>query len=674
MIDQLAFAATCKRAVGWSVRFLTIILLAAFSSAQEQTDLTQLSPEQLSRIEVTSVSKKEQKLSDTAAAVYVITQQDIRNSPATSIPELLQMVPGLDVARINGSRWAISSRGFNGLQDTMLVLIDGRSVIDPLFVGVLWSEQDLILEDIERIEVIRGPGSTMWGANAMNGIINIITKPAKETQGMLVSAGVGDEERSSASARYGGKLGKSTSFRIYSKYADDGPAGTLNGQPAHDSSRFIRGGFRMDSTVSPQDSFMFEGQGFNGATGIDSVGFSYIPPFTSNYVDHMGQQGENLLGRWIHKSLDGSATTLQSSYAHINHPSTGLAIDGDVAIISLQNEKPLGTRHDLVTGVEYDYKNARTASSNNILWWNPSNPTTSIASAFVQDEMLFANGNFRVTAGLRLEHSNVSGFALHPNARALWKLSPRHAVWVAYSSASLAPGADDTSLRHNLDAFSGPTGTQVLRQVGNPNVEPENMHALETGYRVQPIKTLSLDIAIFYNRYSQLVESELGQPFFEAGPPSRLVLPLISHNDVKGRSFGGEFMAKWTPRKVLSFTAAYSFLELDLTQSPKTFDHPAQELEGEAPRHQLAISSSALLARTLTLNTTLNFVDRRPSQRVAGYTHVDTGLVWRPLHAGEFRVGSENLFNKEHVEFLDPDVGASTRLGRNFYAKAIWRF
>jgi iron complex outermembrane receptor protein len=664
-----------KFAPAWCGTLLCVLVFTALGRAQDQTDLTQLSPEQLSKIEVTSVSKKEQKLSDTAAAVYVITQQDIHNSTATTIPELLQMVPGLDVARINGSRWAISSRGFNGFfQDRLLVLVDGRSVFDPLFNGVLWDEQDFILEDIERIEVIRGPGSTMWGANATNGIINIITKSAKDTQGTLISAGVGDDERSSASARYGGKLGRSTSFRIYSKYQDAGPAGTLDGQPAHDSSRFLRGGFRMDSTRSPQDSFMLEAQGFSGTTGVDSVGFSYVPPFASNYIDYVGQQGENVVGRWTHKSLDGAETTLQASYAHVVHPEIGVDVNGDVTSASIQHEQALGNRHDLVTGIEYDSKNARTSSTHNLAWWDPSNPNTTIASAFVQDEMIFANGNLRITLGLRLEHHNISGFAIHPNTRALWKLSPVNTVWLAYSRATLSPGPDDTALQLNVAAFPGVTGTQVLRLVGNPNVNAEQLNAFELGYRIQPGPKVSIDLATFYNRYSDLIVPELAQPFFEAGPPPRLVLPLVQHNDVKGISFGGELAAKWTPIKVLSLTAAYSFIAIDMTQLSQTFGNPAADLNGATPRHQMAITSSSPLAHSLKLNTTLGFVDRRTSQNIPGYTHLDMGLVWRPLQAGEFRIGSENIFNKEHIAFIDPQAGLSTQLDRTVYAKAIWRF
>lgn len=675
MIDHRAVIVRWRPVAGWTARFFMVFILTAFSHAQGQTDLTDLSPEQLSKIEVTSVSKKEQKLSDTAAAIYVITQQDIRNSTATNIPELLQMAPGIDVARLSGTRWAIGSRGLNGyIQDTMLVLIDGRSVFDPLFSGVFWNEQGLMLEDIERIEVIRGPGATVWGANAVNGIVNIITKRSQDTQGILVSAGAGDQERSSGAARYGGKLGKSATYRIFSMYDDNGPAGTLNGEPSHDSSRMLKSGFRMDGNTSSHDSFMLEGQVYSGTSGEDSVGFSYTPPFNPSFIDQSAQQGENLLGIWTHKSLDGSTTSLQASFAHVAHPETGLDVNGDVAIASLQYERPLGARHDLVSGVEYDFKQAQTSSSGNVVWWSPSNPTSRIASAFVQDEMLFANGNVRLTGGLRLDHSNYTGFAIHPNARVLWKISRIHSVWAAYSTADLILGPDDTFLHTNLTAFPGATGIQVLRLVGNPLLKPEHLHAFEMGYRVQLAKKLSLDIATFYNRYSGLIEPETGQPFFEAGPPARLVLPMVNQSDMNGGSGGGEFSAKWTPAKALRLGAAYALFEMEMTQAPGTFGAPAQELGGDSPRHRLALTSSVDLARTLALNTSLSFTDRRTSQNIPGYTLVDSSLAWHPAVPVELKLGCKNLFNKQHIEFIDAVAGPPTMLERSIYGRTTWRF
>jgi len=659
----------------WGLRTLSVLVLVTCSHAQDQTDLTQLSPEQLSRIEVTSASKKEQKLGDTAAAVYVITQQDIRDSAATNIPELLQMVPGLDVARISGSRWAISSRGFNGFfQDSLLVLIDGRSVFDPLFAGVMWDEQDIPLENIERIEIIRGPGAVLWGSNASNGIINIITKRAQDTQGTLVSSQMGDQTRSAGTAQIGDKLGKGTSYRVYSKYYDDGPAGTLDGELAHDSSRFLSGGFRLDSNLSSQSTLMLEGQGFNGASGVDTIGVSYLPPFAPEYVDHVSQQGENIMVRLVHQSLDSSVTTLQTSFSHVNHPETGLDVTGNVAIMTLQHEHPLGDHQSLVAGVEYDFKKAMTSSPGNIVWWQPGDPTTKIASAFVQDEILFFHGDVRLTAGLGVENSNVSGFDAHPNLRALWKITHMHTVWAAFSNASMIPGPDDTDLHVNLAAFPGASGTQVLRLVGNPNLDPEYLRGFEVGYRFQPDKKLSLDLATFLNRYTKMIEPEIGQPFFEDGPPSRLVLPMINENDVRGNTMGGELAAKWSPMPMVHFALAYSFIEMKMSQAVNTFGDPAAELADLTPRHKLTVNSSTNLTHNISFSQQVSFVDRRVAQDLPGYTTADTALAWKPSRPWELKTGVLNLFDKKHIEFIDSQAGESSMIGRSVYGKATWRF
>lgn len=514
----------------------------------------------------------------------------------------------------------------------------------------------------------------MWGANAANGIINIITKRAQDTRGTLVSSSIGDQEHTSTSVRHGGKLGKSASYRVYSRYDDNGPAGTLNGEPAHDSSRMLKAGFRLDAKSSERDSLMLEGQGFNGTNGVDSVGFSYSPPFSPSLIDKWTQQGENLQGSWTHKFLDGSTTSLQASFGHVAHPASQLDVNGDVAIATLQYERPLGNRHDLVTGVEYDFKSARTSSSNSLAWWAPANPSSRVASAFVQDEMLFANGAVRVTGGLRFDHNSYSGFAIHPNVRALWKISHTQSFWAAYSNTDLSLGPDDTSLNTNLAAFPGPAGIQVLRLVGNPLAKAEHLHAFELGYRIQPAKKLSLDIATFYNRYAGLIEPEAGQPFFEAGLPPRLVLPLINQNNLDGGSYGGELSAQWMPVKVWHLGVAYSYFQMEMAQSAGAFGNPAQELEGKTPRHRLSLTSSVELTRTVALNTSLFFVDRRTSMNIPGYTVIDSSVVWRPTSPVELKIGTKNLFNKEHIEFFDPVAGDATMLQRSVYGKATWHF
>lgn len=667
--------ARCLAAI---VKGMFVLLVGASCLAQSgSADLSQMNLEQLSKIEVTSVSKKEQKLGDTASAVYVITQEDIRNSGATSLPEVLRMVPGLDVAQINGSRWAVSARGFaSQYEDKMLVLIDGRTVVDPLFTGVFWNEQDLMLEDINRIEVIRGPGATLWGSNAVNGVINVITKSSRDTQGALLTAGAGDQQRMFGAVRYGGKLGKSVSYRLYSKYFDDGPAGTISGQPAHDSWRTSSGGFRIDAARSDRNSFVLEGQAFSLASGTDESGvISYTPPYFSNYIDKANYSGQNVMGRWIHKSFAGAETTVQASYAHVEQPETGTIVRGNTATLSLQHEMSIGLRHDVVFGTEYDFRAANTALTLPIVWWTPSNPEYGVASGFVQDEILFRNGNVRLTAGLRLEHDSFSGFALQPNLRGLWKVNPRNSIWLAYSQSSSSPSPSDTEMQVNIAAFPGPTGTQVLRQVGTPGVDSEKLHAFELGYRVQPVKKVSLDFATFYNYYWNLLGQTLGQPFFESGPPPRLVLPLVLKNNISGATFGGELTAEWAPFSAVQLRAAYSFMEMDLTERLPSGTNAASLLEGQTPRHQLYAASSLKLPQHFSLNSSLRFVDRRmAAPQVPGYTQVDSNLSWRKGDTLEFRAGAKNLLNKEHIEFKTGQSEAPDAMGRSVYGKVTCHF
>jgi iron complex outermembrane receptor protein len=671
MIDPRNVTVRWKPMAVWSARFFAVLVLSAFSHAQ--TDLTDLSPEQLSKIEVTSVSKKEQKLSDAAAAVYVITQQDIRNSTATSIPELLHMAPGLDVVQLNGSTWAISVRGFaEQFTNKMLVLIDGRNVFDPLIAGVVWADQDVPLEDIERIEVIRGPGATLWGTNAMNGVINIITKPAQETQGALVSAGVGTDERSYASVQYGGKLGNSTHYRIFTKDFDDGPAGEFAGLPSHDSFRSVRGGFRVDTRASDRDFLLWEGEAFSGEAGSQSLIPAYTAPFTHSFVDNVGHGGEDLMGRWIHKSLNGEETTLQASWAHVIHPQEGLDVHGNVVGLSLQHEKIVG-RHDFVGGFSYDFRDAHTSSDTTVSW-SPANLSFNIAGGFMQDEIVFLDGVLHFTAGIRVEHNSLNGWDAQPTVRLLWKVSPKQSLWTAYSLANRSADPDDTSIRNDISIFPTPRGLQVLELTGNPDIKPERMNSFETGYRVQMLKTLSLDATAFYSLYSGLLGQEPGQPFAEAGPPPRLVIPLIEQNDTAGHSIGGELAAQWVPVHGLRMMAAYSLIEFEFAQKTAAGITTDRQLWGQPPRHQLQLSSALNLPRHLELSNALSFVDRRTVQNIPGWTEVDSKLSWRPVTSTEFSLGVQNLFNKEHIEFISQLGGLPTTLGRTMNGRFTWHF
>jgi iron complex outermembrane recepter protein len=651
---------------------LSCLLLTGLAGAQDdRRDISQLSLDQLAQVQVTSVSKKAQKLEDTAAAIYVITASDIHNSTASSIPELLRRVPGLDVAQINGSHWAISARGFaEQYSDKMLVLIDGRSVFDPLFPGVYWNEQDLMLEDIERIEIIRGPGATLWGSNAVNGVINIITKPAQETAGPLITAGAGDKERSFGAVRYGGKLGSSAHYRIYSKYYDAGPSVALaGGLQAHDSARAVSGGFRLDASRAQRDFFTLTGKAFSGTAGLDSPTVSFTPPFTFSYVDFLAAGGENLMGSWTHESLNGQKTVVQTSYSHVLQPQLGVDVNGNSASASIQHERSLGSRHNLVMGLGYDFRSAHTSFTIPTVWWDPANSSYHTGSGFIQDEMLFANGSVRLTAGLRLERNTLSDLALQPNVRILWKITRVHSLWASYSLANEMASLDSAYVRGNQAVFLSPAGLGVARIVGNPNLEATKLNALEVGYRVQPSNRLSLDLATFYNKYTDLFGVEPGFPFFEAGPPPRIVQPLVIQNNNSLRSFGGEFGMKWLPVRNLQLSAAYSFIRLDAAAGQAMGLFQA----GQTPRNKLTMDSHINLSHALSLNSLLSFVDRRPVGPVPAYTQLDSALVWRPASSVELSLGAKNLFNREHVEFKSQQGALPTLLGRSVFGKVTWQ-
>jgi iron complex outermembrane recepter protein len=668
-----------NKSTNWNPALVCIVVLFLVcgipASAQDsEKDISQISLEDLSKTQVTSVSKKEQKLADAATAVYVITASDIRHSTATNLPELLHDVPGLDVAQVNGNSWAISARGFAEQFSTkMLILIDGRNVFDPLFSGTTWSEQDMPLDEIERIEVIRGPGATMWGTNAMNGVINIITKPASETQGTLLSAGTGSELRSLGEARYGGRVGKGTEYRLFSRYFDEGPENSASGQRAHDSDRRAMVGMRVDSRLSDRDTLTVEGRGYNSSAGFDRVQASYVAPYAVLGTDTNHSQSEGASTQWQHKSINGSLTTLQADFSHVIHQQSDLDFSENAAGLSVQHEMPVGTRHDVLAGVEYQYKQAEnTIIPNAPVWWNADDLQYSVASGFIQDEVLFRDGRIRITGGLRIDSNSLSGFSLDPSIRGLWKVARKHSFWAAYSLATRAVSLSDTGVNINTAAFPGPTGTVVLRYEGNPNIKPEKLRAAEFGYRADLTRKLMVDLATYYNRYSALGGNKPGQPFFEAGPPPRLVIPLVDEGNIWGSGWGGEAAIRYRPTHSWQVRSAHSYTKLNLREPVNPFGGAATLLQGQTPRNKVDLGSSYDFGQALTWNALASFVDRRVSGPVPGYTQFDSSFVWRPLPSTHVTLGVQNLFNKEHIEFVSSQIALPSRMGRTVYAKVTW--
>ncbi|HEX7183152.1 MAG TPA: TonB-dependent receptor [Thermoanaerobaculia bacterium] len=642
-------------------------------------DLTELSLEELMDVQVTSVSKRAEPISAAAAAVFVITQEDLRRSGATSIPEALRMVPGVEVARIDASKWAISARGFNGrFANKLLVLIDGRSVYTPLFSGVFWDVQDTLIEDVDRIEVIRGPGATLWGANAVNGVINIITKSAHETVGGLLAAGGGSEERGFAGLRYGGALGKSSAYRVYGKSFERGSGERLAGGAAADDWSMSRGGFRLDSALSAGSALTVEGGFYDGEAG-ETLTLQPFPAPAPRTVDtEMQISGGHLLGRWQRTLSDASELKAQLYYDRTERTAALIDEDRDTFDLELQHGFAPGSRHRLVWGLGYR-RTGDDIRGTSILSFRPARRTDDLASAFFQDEIALRPDRLWLTLGSKVEHNDYTGFEVQPNLRAVWIPRRHHTLWAAVSRAVRTPSRAEHDLRLESlrigpgQLFPGAPPAVVV-SFGDPDYHAEELLAWELGYRMGLAPGLFLDLATFYNDYDQLRATRTGEPFLEVSPIPHLVVPARISNDQEGETYGAELVVDWRASKRWRWNAAYSLLAIQLRdRRPGQDDSPFDE--GGSPRHQLVLHSSVDLAQGFELDVSLRYVDELPSLDVDSYTTFDLRLGWRPRADLEVSLVGQNLLEETHVEFAPEIIPTHpTALERGFYGKVAWRF
>jgi iron complex outermembrane receptor protein len=678
--------ANCRRhlsshlAVGLCVLLLLMLGVPGWAQERATVDLSKASLEDLMNVQVTSVSKKEEKLSHEPAAVFVITQEEIRRSGATNIPDLLRMVPGLDVAQINANTWAISARGFNGqLANKMLVMIDGRTVYDPSFAGVYWDSQDVVLEDIDRIEVIRGPGAAMWGTNAVNGVINIITKSSKDTQGVLLTGGGGNVEQGLGTAQYGGKIGKDATYRIFGNYFNR--AGFLNraGQEAADGWRMNHGGFRADWELSARDSLTLEGDIYGGVKGQPyPVGFNLQPPYsTPAFTSIMDFSGGNILGRWTRKVRPGSEMSLQMyfdriSRADVIEPELRSTFDLD-----FQHHLTLGGRHDVVWG--FGYRNNRDhMSPNPTITLTPATFSSSIENAFFQDEINLVKDRLWLTVGTKVEHNYYTGFEVEPTVRLLWTPGKRHTFWTAFSKANKTPARGEADIRYNLETFPvAEDQVALLSFFGKSGLDSEELKAYEFGYRFEPNESISLDVTSFYNVYDRLRNLEPGTPFFEAAPlPPHLVFPLVYDGKAYGFTYGAEALLGWKVRTFWTLQGGYTWFVPSIKLDPSSLDvFTISELNSGSPRNQFQIRSYLDLPHRFTLDTSLYRVGRLAAGSIPAYTRFDTHLGWRLNKWTELSVVGQNLFDPRHPEFQAlVQTVVTTQARRSVYGKVTWRF
>ena len=672
-----------KRDGLWSAsnlaRVAALLLSLAWQANGQKAarDLTEASLEDLMNIEVTTVSKKEQKLSQTPAAVFVITQEDIRRSGMTSLPDVLRMVPGLQVGQIQGGAWAVSARGFNDqYSNKLLVLVDGRSVYSPTDSGVFWDEQDTLLEDIERIEVIRGPGATLWGANAVNGVINIITKTAQNSRGALAIAGAGDQGQALGAFRYGGGLGNTGAYRAFVKYLDGRELWNVQGKPIAGGQRSLSAGFRTDWRLSGKDSLTVEGGLLQARYGSEYSLSRLTPPF--KYLDEVVAevQSGNILANWTQRQSDSSSTSLRVYFDRHHRADDSFHETYSTIDVDFQHQLALFTSNDVVWGVGFrdSASNSRGSSS-----FSLSQPhySTALFSGFIQDQWKLAEDRFSVILGSKFESNNYTGLEIQPGARFLWTPDNRHTTWVAISRAVRTPSVVDRELQVLTGTFVGRGGIPtVIGLFGEPTVQSEDVLSYELGYRLQAKKRVSIDLAGFYNRYTHLETFEPGAPFLQSNPlPAHLVIPLRESNQMHGEGHGLEISSNWNVTGEWRLIPSYTWLKLDLKRDPTSQDtSSAPSIEGKSPRNGFQFRSNLDLSRKMQLDTAVYYTGALPAVAVGGYTRVDTRMGYRPRSDLDISFTGQNLQGGRHTEFVS--IGAYTRatIGRSFFVKLTWGF
>jgi iron complex outermembrane receptor protein len=658
----------------YSRRFGLLVALVGWPCIAQasHTDLSQVSLEDLMNIQVTSVSKKEQKLSQTGAAVFVITQEDIRRSGATNIPDLLRLAPGVDVARVDSNRWAISIRGFNDpYANKVLVLVDGRSVYNPSFSGVFWDMVDVPLEDIERIEVIRGPGGTVWGANAVNGVINIITKTASATPGTLISAGTGSEETAQGLMQYGGQIGQIGSYRVFGRYFNIQSSLFPNTEPAADGWQAGHAGFRSDWNLSDRNSLTVQGD-FTRTQESQTVNslFSNALPFAKTFNDPIVATGANVLAHWNHTLANGSQMSLQVYDDYSRHVEEGFSNTQQTVDVDLEHHIALGSRNDLVWGLGARVIHSDYGAGYAFLIL-PSERTDHLMSGFLQDEVRLTN-SLSLTVGAKVEHNSFTGAEFEPSVQLVWAPNSSQVVWLSAAQAVRQPSAVDVGIIDDL--FSLPLGPTygIFRAIGNPKIQAEQLRDFEAGYRHQVSKRLTLDVALFAGHYHGLDSIAAGSPYFiTQNSTPYVILPYVYGNGAAAWTYGAEFFANWKVTGHWRISPGYSYFHMNLDGSPSSVESPP----GRSPNHQFQLRSLLDLPHHLEWDNTLEYVSRLTAGNIPSYVRANSRFGWRFGESMELSVVGQNLFSPRHKEFANPLYPTvQTLVERSVFGKVTWRF
>ncbi|MEO5926384.1 MAG: TonB-dependent receptor [Bryobacteraceae bacterium] len=649
------------------------MLLTTHSAVGQSSDspvpLKQLSLEELSQVQVTATRKEPTTAFRTPAAINVITTDAIRRSGASTFPELLRMIPGLEVAQMDSSKWAIGSRGFQGrLSRSMLVLIDGRSVYSPLFRGTYWEAQDTLLEDIDRIEVIRGPGGTIWGSNAVNGVINIVTKSSRQTHGMLVSAGGGNVNQGFLNWRYGGG-NEVFSYRVYGKGSTYGPQNTPKG-PDYDDWRMGQIGFRTDWKPNTRDSITIQGDSYGNEAGQELAINSYAAPYRT-VVDANGFfSGQNIMAAWQRALKSGSDLQFRAYYDRTDRQDLNYREVRNTFDLDFIEHTPMG-RHELSWGGGVRISPAEYFQTVQTVDFLPHLDNYKIVSGFVQDDISLIPNKVVLTVGSKFEWNSYSGFNYQPSARIAWTPNDKHTIWGAVTRAIRTPSRIEQGFQFTalLQRTNPP---RFVRLVGDGGFTNEQLIGYEMGYR-NSNKLGFVSLALFNNRYSDLLSVEGRPEVTETSPgPVHTVLPLLLRNGIQASSSGGEITNLVDLRPGWRVRSSYSLLLLDAKRQAGSIDaSTVGQLEGDTPAHKVVLQSFFDLPKRFEFDVAFRYISSIPNQKVPQYATADVRIGRTLGHGLELSLVGKNLFQPSHVEYGGIPNGL-VGIKRSAFLKLTW--
>jgi iron complex outermembrane receptor protein len=658
----------------WLQQVVVLCCSVGVLYGQGLDEMMDMSLEDLMQVEVFSAAKKEQDLFEVSAAISVITREDIRRSGKTTIPELLRLVPGVQVGRIDANKWGVTIRGFNDrFSNKLLVLIDGRSLYSPLFAGVFWRELDFPLDDIERIEVVRGPGATLWGANAVNGTINIITRHAEDTAGLVVGTRVGNEERGALQVRYGAPLAANAHYRVYALGHSQNSSAAGVGMRAVDQWDGGRSGLRLDWVASERDELFVSADFYRGeAEQTYDIVWSLEAPYRRVFVENSKYNGGHLLTRWQRNWSADRDGSLQVYYDRHDLDDAVFSVARNTIDFEGQVNIRRG-RHAWAVGGGYRYSKDKTQGAI-LSSLDPADMGINLFSLFVQDDMALVPERLHLTLGSKIEHNDFTGFEIQPNARLLWRVHRRQSLWLAVSRAVRTPSRSDLHVEFPASAIAGARPgdpLSIISFTGNPAMRAEDLLALELGYRVQPSETFFVEGASFYNIYSDLRSTQLGRGTIRSEPVDYIYIPITAGNESKARTWGLELEADWQLHRAWRLRAAYTLLQIDIDAPPG--DAMGRAAEGESPEHQFYLGSTLDLAKVFTLDAGLSYTGELPALGIDGYANLDLRFGWRPAESLEVALVGQQLLAARREEFRPQFLNTlPAESERGFYLSLYW--